>query len=148
MSRYAADYVDEFSRPKIVYPDIAKKPEFAYDTSGALGGNTMYIIPTSEMHLLAILNSPVIEFFYNQISSTIRGDYLRFIAQYMSQLPIPSNLDSHVQSLLEKKANELLEFKGKGSHVQNVENQINQLVYQLYGLTDAEIALVEAQMAR
>lgn len=148
MSRYAADYINEFANPKIVYPDIAKKPEFAYDTSGALGGNTMYIIPTSEMHLLPILNSPLIDFFYNQISSTIRGDYLRFIAQYMSQLPIPTHVDSHIKNLLEKKARELLDLKGKGSQVGKLEKQINQLVYQLYDLTNAEIGLVEAQVSR
>ena len=144
MSRYAAEYAEEFEKPKIVYPDIAKSPPFAYDASGAYGVNTIYILPTDELYLLGVLNSSVVEFFYNQISSTIRGDYLRFIAMYMEQVPIPQATPAQcaaIESLVRK----LLDAEGQGPQVAEWERELNALVYEVYGLTEKEIAIVEGR---
>lgn len=147
MSRYAADYIDEFSVPKIVYPDIAKKPEFAFDDTGALAGNTIYIIPNQKKYLLSILNSPVILFFYQNISSTIRGGYFRFIATYMSQIPIPSPTPAMFQKL-EEYVQKILDANGRSDQVAAWERELNALVYDLYGLTPDEIALIESHLGK
>ena len=136
-------YYAEFDKPKIVYPDIAKEPEFAYDTTGAYGSNTMYILPTDELYLLGVLNSSVVEFFYTQISSTIRGDYLRFIAMYMERVPIP-DITSAQRAAIESLVRELLDAEGQGPQVAEWERELNALVYELYGLTGEEIGIVEA----
>lgn len=141
----ACAYYEEFDRPKIIYPDIAKHPEFAYDESGRFGGNTLYIIPTSEKFLLAILNSSITHFFYGNISSTVRGGYFRFIATYMSQIPIPS-FTNEMKQKVETTVQKLLDAKGQGGQVAEWERELNALVYELYGLTSAEIALIEAQV--
>jgi hypothetical protein len=83
-------YVEAFENPKIIYPDIANSCQFAYDTTGLYSGNTTYIIPAGNdpLYLLALLNSSLIEFFFQQVSALIRGDYLRFFTQYVAQTPI------------------------------------------------------------
>jgi len=144
MSRYAAEYAEEFEKPKIVYPDIAKSPQFAYDASGAYGVNTMYILPTDDLYLLGVLNSSAVKFFYTQISSTIRGDYLRFIATYMEQVPIP-DATSAQRAAIEALARKLLDAKGQGPQVAEWERELNGLVYELYGLTEEEIGIAEGQ---
>jgi hypothetical protein len=136
------DFYAEFEKPKIVYPDIAVEPEFAYDTTGAYGGNTMYILPTDELYLLGILNSSAVEFFYTQISSTIRGDYLRFIATYMEQVPIPDATPPQ-RTAIEALVRKLLNAKGQWPQVAEWERELNALVYELYGLTEGEIGVVE-----
>ncbi len=136
------DYYVEFDNPKIIYPDIANKPEFAYDTTGAYGGNTMYFLPTDELYLLGVLNSRVVEFFYNQISPTIRGDYLRFFTEYMQQVPIPSATSAQ-RAAIESLVGRLLEAGGQGPQVKEWERELNALVYQVYGLTEEEMALIE-----
>jgi type I restriction-modification system DNA methylase subunit len=136
------DFYAEFEKPKIVYPDIAKEPEFAYDTTGAYGGNTMYILPTDELYLLGILNSSAVEFFYTQISSTIRGDYLRFIATYMEQVPIPDATPAQ-RAAIEALVRKLLDAKGQGPQVAEWEWELNALVYEVYELTEGEIGVVE-----
>jgi len=146
MSRYAADYADEFDKPKIVYPDIAKTPQFAYDGSGAYGGNTMYILPTDELYLLGVLNSRVVEFFYGHISSSIQQGYLRFIATYMEQVPIPTP-SSTQREAIEKLVRRLLKTGGRGPEAAAWEAELNRLVYQVYGLTEEEIQLVEEETA-
>lgn len=138
-------YYKDFAQPKIFWPDIAKKCRFAFDPNGLFGGNTLYILPSDDMALLAILNSPVIEFFYRQISSTIQNDYLRFIAQYMEQLPIP-DVDKRTRSELEPRVRRLLELAGQGAEAQRLEGEVNQLVYRLFDLTTEEIGLIESQL--
>lgn len=83
-------YYQEFEKQKIVFPDIALGCSFALDTKALYTANTTYIMPIEDHQklLLPILNSSLIEFFYKTISAFLRGDYLRFIAQYVTQIPI------------------------------------------------------------
>ena len=137
-------YYSEFEKPKIVYPDIAVSPQFAYDESGAYGGNTMYIVPTKEMWLLGLLNSKAVFWFYTKTSTQIRGGFVRFIAQYVSQIPIPT-IQSAQKALIGEIVNQILDAKhtNPDTDVSELENEIDQIVYLLYDLTPEEIAIVE-----
>jgi len=138
----ACAYYAEFEKPKIVYPEIAERPEFTYDTNGLFGDTTVFIIPTEELHLLAILNSNVIAFFYENISATIRGGYLRFKAIYMSQIPIPV-VPPQKQAAMVRLVKQLWNARGQGPQAAAWEQALNELVYGLYGLTAEEIRLIE-----
>ena len=139
-------YWQEFEQPKIIYPDIAQKTEFSYDLDNLYLGNTLYLLPTKDLWLLGVLNSQLVFLFYKQTSPQIRGGFLRFIAQYVSQIPIPTATE------LEKKEIEILVQKcldaKKGdpkADTNELEQAINALVYQLYGLTEEEIKIVEGE---
>ncbi len=132
----------EFDKPKIVYPDIAKRCEFAFDDQGLYGGNTIYFIPSDDLVLLGILNSHVVEFFYRQISAMIQQDYLRFFSQYLGQIPIPDAPKAR-RAAIEGVVHKLLDAEGQGPQVAEWERELNRLVYQVYGLTDEEITLIE-----
>ncbi len=144
LSRYASDYWQEFEKFKIVYPDIAVSPQFAYDESGAYGGNTMYIVPTEEMWLLGLLNSKAVFWFYTKTSTQIRGGFVRFIAQYVSQIPIPP-IKPAQKVLISEIVNQILAAKrtNPDAEVSELENEIDQIVYLLYDLTPEEIAIVK-----
>jgi hypothetical protein len=83
-------YSEEFEKPKIIFPDIAKGCKCAFDTEGIYSTNTTYFIPIDEGQkiLVPILNSSLVEIFFRTISALIRGDYLRFFTQYVTQIPI------------------------------------------------------------
>lgn len=134
-------YYEEFEKYKIVYPDIAQAPEFTYDTSQAFLGNTAYIIPTDETWLLGLLNSKLMWWFYLNLSSIIRGGFVRFIAQYMEQLPIPP-ATSVQQSPIISLVQEILADPDSPA-VPRLEAEIDHLVYQLYNLTPEEITIIE-----
>jgi hypothetical protein len=135
-------YYDQFEKPKIIYPDIAQRAEFTYDDDGYYLGNTMYMVPTQEKWLLGILNSKLIYWFYTKISSKIQGDFLRFIAQFVTQIPIslPTNTKS-----LETLVDRILVAKRDNSmtDMSKLEKEIDQMVYELYGLTEEEIQVAE-----
>ena len=140
----ACAYWEEFQQPKIVYPDIAQGTEFSFDDSGYFLGNTSYLLPTEEMWILGLLNSKAVFWFYTKTSTQIRGGFVRFIAQYVSQIPIPSIKPAQKASI-SKIVNQILDAKhtNPDATVSDLENEIDQIVYLLYDLTLEEIAIVE-----
>ncbi|MDD5658577.1 MAG: N-6 DNA methylase [Actinomycetota bacterium] len=134
---------------KIISTDIASKCEFTLDETGAYIDATIFCIPKDDLFLLAVLNSYLIESFYRSISSTVRGDFLRFKKIYMDMLPIkiPNDKKPFIE-IVDKilaitKSNDYLDNQEKQEQVKIYENQIDQLVYELYGLTPEEIKIVE-----
>jgi len=71
-----------------VLPDISARAEVSYDESNLFLGNTAYIIPTDEKWLICLLNSNLIHLWYSKQSAVYRGGYLRFIYQYLVDIPI------------------------------------------------------------
>ena len=140
----ACAYWGEFEQPKIVYPDIAQGTEFSFDNGGYFLGNTSYLLPTQEIWVLGLLNSKPIFWFYTKTSTQIRGGFVRFIAQYVSQIPIPPIKPAQKASI-SKIVNQILDAKrtNPDATVSDLEDDIDQMVYLLYGLTPEEIKIVE-----
>ena len=90
------------------------------------------------------LNSKAVEFFYQQTGSMIQQDYLRFFTQYVSQIPVPKTTASQ-HTAIESLVRKLLDARGQGPHVAEWERALNGVVYEVYGLTEEEIAIVEGQ---
>ena len=140
-------YYPAFERPKILYPDIAKRCEFTFDDRGYYSGNTTYIIPEGDLMLLGVLNSKVVEFFYRHICSMIQQDYLRFFTQYLMQIPIREPASGQ-RDAIESVVRKLLDAHGQGPQAAAWEEELNALVYEAYGLTHDEIALIEEETGR
>ena len=140
-------YWQEFEQPKIVFPDIAAHCEFGWDAQKHYLVNTAYILPTNEKWLLALLNSNVANWIYGKISNTIRGSYLRFIRQYIEAIPIPSTSRTD-QAALEALVDRILAAKQADpqADVTDLEREIDERIYHLYGLTPEEIRIVEESL--
>jgi len=136
-------YYEDFEKPKIIYPDIAQATEFTYDKDNFYLGNTAYIVPTNETWLLGILNSRLMWWFYLSLSSMIRGGFVRFIAQYMEQLPIVQTGAENRQFIIER-VQKILDAPN-GLNVSKLEEEINEMVYKLYDLTEDEIKIIEGR---
>ncbi len=154
-------YRDLLEAPKIVFPDIATSCRFAIDTGGHFGANTVYFLPTDDLRLLALLNSKVACFYFRQTCAALEGPgeaYLRFFGQYLESFPVrlPEASDKrHSQRMTDLVETMLaLHQKLAAAHtahdktalnrqIDATDRQIDQLVYELYGLTDEEIKIVE-----
>lgn len=132
-------YHHQFEAPKIVFPDIAKEPRFAFDRSGAFVANTGYIIPVEDFYLLGVLNSSAVERFYADISSQVRGGYLRFIRQYVERVPIPHAGPRDREAVAEL-AQHCVDAGSGDAAVVEWEAEIDDRVATLYGLTARERA--------
>lgn len=56
-------YYDAFGGPKITYQEIQTYPAFGRDEAGYLANNKVFILPTGDPYVLAVLNSPLLWWF-------------------------------------------------------------------------------------
>ena len=61
-------YYQEFARPKIIWPDIAREVRFAYDNTGSFLDMTCFMLSTKSQWLLPLLNSDLHEFLLCEIT--------------------------------------------------------------------------------
>ncbi len=144
----ACAYYEAFEKPKIVYPDIAKESRFSYSEDTHYFVNTCYFIPSNDLTLLGILNAKTTWFYYSQISSVLgnakQGGRLRWFTQDVSKIPIATPSDTQ-RKAIEPLVTTILAAKKTGSQADTSkeEAQIDRLVYELYGLTEEEIEIIE-----
>ena len=138
-------YYAGFAEPKIIYPQTAKSLYACYDTAETFGVNSIYFIPTSDLSLLAVLNSRLFDWYarhkFQSINDPWAGGRLQFLAQYIQYVPIADRTAAQKAELADLVKRILVDPQSDG--VREIEQEIDELVYQLYGLTDAEIELIK-----
>ncbi|MDP2796522.1 MAG: TaqI-like C-terminal specificity domain-containing protein, partial [Methanoregula sp.] len=151
--------------PKILLPDIAKESRMTYDTQGHFVSNTVYFIPTNDLYLIGILNSKLIFNYFKRISTVIgdadNGGRLRWFRQDVERIPLrtinftdPADKARHDRMIA--LVTQMLELNKKlqdatldhektllSRQVEAADAAIDALVYELYGLTEEEIKLVD-----
>ena len=91
-------------------------------------------------YFLGVMNSR-----YAQILlANIRGDDFNTYPEYIRNIPIPTATPEQ-QSPIITLVDEILAAKRVGTDTTAQEREIDRLVYQLYGLTDEEIKVVEGK---
>jgi hypothetical protein len=157
--------------PKLFTPDLAACASFSLDatgecffTGGVAGGYGILPKPgISAKYLLGLLNSRLLTWVLSQTGTQMRGGYLSFEARFIRSLPIwppdsslPADRARHdkMVALVDKMlvlmpklraAKSEQERKTLQNAVDATDRQIDELVYELYGLTKDEIALVERE---
>ena len=141
----ACAYYADFEKSKIVYRRIAKSLDASYDTKGTFGIGTIYFIPTDDLSLLAILNSTLFDWYTKHKFYTHNdpwaGGGLEFLTQYMKIAPI-ADRNSEQKAQLSRWVERIL-AEPTSDKVSALEHAIDQLVYEVYGLTEDDIALIE-----
>ncbi|MCE3040498.1 Eco57I restriction-modification methylase domain-containing protein [Helicobacter anatolicus] len=141
-------YYEEFEREKIVWAEMTKESCFVYDNSQMLINQTCYFFNSFyNKYLLGVLNSKIIFYYMGQIASNLGDGAFRWIKQYVEKLPIPKITESN-QSIANKiiaLVEEILKAKEQNpkANTQELEKEIDFLVYSLYTLTPEEIAIIE-----
>ena len=140
----SCDYYDVFDNPKIVYPDISSSMRACYDTTGTMCLQSNYVLSTSDLSLLGILNSKLFDWYarhkFQSLKDPWAGGGLRFIAQYMRHAPI-ADMNLAQKAELSRLVEQILAAPAS-DNVRALERQIDAVVYRLYGLSAEEIALI------
>jgi len=140
-------YFEEFEKTKIISTKISIQPTFSLDSTTSYLGNTSYFITVNSQDkflLVALLNSKLSEYYSRRTFVGKQNGYYEVQPEGLEAFPIPSASDKqkspiieHVQKILANPAS---------PEVPSLEAEIDRLVYELYGLTEEEIALVEGKM--
>ena len=85
----ATDYWKEFDKPKIMYPEITWRSQWSLDDQGTLASNTVYFLPTDDLWILAVINSPISWWYAWRTAVHGKDEALRFIGVFVADFPIP-----------------------------------------------------------
>ncbi len=140
----SVDYYRFFEESKIVWPNLQNKNKFLFDQEGRYINAPGVIFPTKEKYLLAFLNSSVVWYFLTNICVIRSGGFIEVKPQYFEQIPIPE-LSEKNKSVLTDKVDHIITIKKSDPSADTsfLEAEIDRLVYELYGLTEEEIRIVE-----
>ncbi|MGN8456604.1 class I SAM-dependent DNA methyltransferase [Helicobacter pylori] len=155
LQRWAASYYQDFEKEKIVYGEIVQEPRFYLDNGecelGVFYAEATSFILTGEhlRYLLGMLHSKLITFAFKTFyaGGGLGESGYRYKKAFIERLPIPKITEKN-QELADKitdGAEQILALKAKDpkANTQELEKEIDALVYQLYNLTDEEIKIIE-----
>lgn len=145
-----------FERNKILTRQTADKIIASYDTDGYYYSNTLHgtTITSKGYHpyyVLAIMNSSLTNWYYRTTTSEggkvfaqVKIAILRILPVFNMSLPEQKPFISIVDKIINiKQHNGFDKDIAKAAEVNELEKQIDQLVYDLYGLTKEEIDIVK-----
>ena len=100
--RWAADYYEEFSKPKIMYPNMTSLFPFIYDEKGFFGNDKTFMITANDdtvnlKYITAILNSKLCKLWIWYNCPELQGGTREIRKVYFENFCIP--LDTDQQSL-------------------------------------------------
>lgn len=139
---------EDFQKPKLVWKRIGSILRFCYDESGAYCLDSTCIATGSKVKFLAaVLNSKLCNKELFRLSPKTGTGDLIISVQALNPLSVPvPNLEqeNEICGILDKIID--LKKQDPSADTTDLENQIDQLVYQLYGLTEEEIKIVEGSV--
>ena len=124
----ACDYYNEFTKPKMMYQKFQVKPCFIYDEQGLYCNDSMWIIPSEDKGLLAILNSKLGWWLITKYCTQIQNG-VQLIWKYFGQIPIANTTVE-----LSVKANEMLSLNKELHEVSQKFQRMLQRKFDLEGL--------------
>jgi len=119
--------------------------EYYFVGGGTAGGYGITLKENSQLsyqYLLGLLNSTVIEKYLQSYSTPFKGGFFAYNRETMGKIPIPTATEA------EQKAIEILVQKcleAKGQNVTQWEQEIDEIVARLYGLSDEEMQIIKSQ---
>ncbi|MFO0052690.1 MAG: Eco57I restriction-modification methylase domain-containing protein [Dolichospermum sp.] len=77
-----------FEQPKIIYQVIQTFPLYALENSGVFGNDKTFILPTQDLFILGLLNSPLIWWYSQRVFTKMLSDAISPMGYLMETLPI------------------------------------------------------------
>ena len=137
-------YMDDFSKQKLLWAELVRTGNaFVADKDGYMVGNTGYILTTTDHpertipHLLGVLNSKIMLYYLDQISTKMDVTGWRWLRQHVELLPIaPLQSSRDFESLVSQTSSE---------NQQQNKKRLDDCVAKMYGLTTAEMEFIRAK---
>jgi hypothetical protein len=153
LQRYGASYWQEFSEPKLFYNETSKSLHSFYDKTGAYLNKTLFFLVSEDaLFIQSLLMSNLFDFKYRRElaahGDALQGGRPQFKKSAMEKLPIPTATPED-KARLTTLAVACAEATRKqdAAALATLESEINRLVYRLFALTPAEIALIASSIA-
>lgn len=129
--------MEDFSKPKIVYPNMTKYMPFVYDEANFLTNQKCFIVTGQYMaYLTAFLNSSVFKFCFRDSFPELQGGTRELSKIFFDKIPVLQVSDS-----VNEKFRELVNSI-QSMYTKELAMDIDNLLFDLYDLTDDERRLI------
>jgi len=136
-------YWADFEKPKIIYPNMTKFLPFTFDKSGFYTNQKCFILTGNNLeYLVSFFNSKLFKYCFEENFPELQGNTRELNKVIFEQIPVKTISD---ETPFIEKVNQILAAKKQlpTADTTALESQIDQLIYQLYDLTEEEIKIVE-----
>lgn len=136
-------YLNEFKKPKIVYPEITKYLPFVYDDNGYYMNNKTFFITGGNLkYLVAFLNSSI---FKSCIKSNFPdlGEDRRELRKTFFEPTMILYPDASMENEISKMVDLIIFQKSRYEPTEKIEEEIDSILYKAYNLTDDEVRLAK-----
>ena len=123
-------YWEDFFKPKITWGNLNLEGTYSYAPEGMFINAPSPFIATTNIAILHILNSTIADYYIRSLGVTRNGGYFEYKPMFVEKLPVP-------QTGLDK----LMSYPTQPSQKQ--EQEMADIIYQLYGLSQQEIDYLE-----
>ena len=131
---------------KLIVAGMTKEIEAVYDKGEYLAGKSTQLILEKDKnislkYILSLINSKLLVFFFKKMfnSLSMSGGFFTIGKEQLSNLPII--IDKNQKRYIEL-VDEIIELKKLNKDTQFLEDRIDEMVYELYGLTEEEKELI------
>ena len=143
----ACSFFEDFKESKIIWIELTDTNKFAICNEEIYLLNSAYfLLPPKELEinfLTGLLYSKTIKFYLKLIANTSGVGTTRWINIYVKEFPIARNekLETKITNLVQQI--NLLKKDNPTADTSALEREIDWMVYELYGLSEEEIGIVE-----
>jgi len=141
-------YWEDFYKQKIIYPNMTKFLPFILDNKGFLTNQKCFIMTGEFLYfLVAFFNSSLFKFCFRDNFPELQGGTRELSKIFFEKIPV-INVSEDIDFSFKKKVIELEYNKSKGLNTKSIELEIDELIFDLYKLSQEEkntIGFIEIQ---
>ena len=132
-------YLEEFEKPKIMYPNMTKYMPFYFDIQGFYQNDKSFLITGRHLsYLAAFLNSSLFKFCFTNSFPELQGGTRELRKIFFDKIPVLP-VDDNTDELFEELLRSIQDFYSNEKAL-----EIDRHIFDLYQLTPEEVALIGA----
>ena len=132
-------YMEDFSKQKIIYPNMTKYLPFYYDVEGYYTNQKCFIITGRHLaYLTAFFNSSLFKYCFRENFPELQGGTRELSKIFFDKIPV-MEIDNHINQVFEEKILRIQDYLSQGKDTRELEIELDNEIFYLYGLNEEEI---------
>ena len=135
-------YMDDFLRPKLIYPNMTKYLPFVYDDKGLLTNQKCFIVTGDNVEFLtAFFNSSLFKYCFRDNFPELQGGTRELSKIFFDKIPV-IQIENKTNFEFKKIVLKIQDLFEKGKPTTELEIKIDEMIFNLYALTKEEIETI------
>ena len=143
-------YFGQFSKDRLFWKELSDGGSFTFESREMYCVNTAYVMTGRSLkYLCGVLNSSIVTWYKRHIALNTGEGLSRWLRFVLDRIPVPEGSPNERRQVAQI-VDDILALKAERADTDTteLENAIDRMVYDLYGLTGSQVEVVEAAMRR